>query len=155
LIAREGNRVMGAIFPTGLMWNPWSSRWPCRSVYRRPDGPCLSIAECYFIGRLEEGRRAARTSHALPRGSRSRPRPSLWVSVPSAADAGDWVRNLPALPQSPGMTMPWEVELSASAEIPAEPSFRWEAKRMLLVCPWTCGRSGPLHALSLFCETEG
>lgn len=82
LIAREGNGVMGAIFPTGPKCRLWSSRRACRSVCRRPDGPCLAIAECYFTGREDEGRsRAARGAHALPGGSRSRLRPSLWGSV--------------------------------------------------------------------------
>lgn len=83
MIAREGNRVMGAIFPTGrCVGRPWRSGRASQSVCRRPDGPCLAIAECYFIGREDEGRSsAARGAHALPWGSRSRLRPSHWGSV--------------------------------------------------------------------------
>lgn len=82
LIAREGNGVMGAIFPTGPMCRLWSSRRACRSECRRPDGPCFAIAECCFTGMEDEGRsRAAQGAHALPGGSRSRLRPSLWGSV--------------------------------------------------------------------------
>lgn len=78
----------------------------------------------------------------------------MGLCVPNAADAGDSVRNLPALPQSPGIAMPWEVELSAPAKIP-EPSFRWEAKRMLYRVRGFVGRPVLLPVLSLLCGTGG
>lgn len=53
---REGERVTGAIFPTGARRCPWFSRWAYWSGFWRPVVLCLVIAECRHIGRGMVGR---------------------------------------------------------------------------------------------------
>ncbi|MEJ1273985.1 hypothetical protein NN561_004860 [Cricetulus griseus] len=87
LIAREGNGVMGAIFPTGPRRRVWRVRWACRSASRRPDGPRLATDECYSTGGKDKGSSSAARGPRAPLGlSEPGPRPSLWGSCVPVAD---------------------------------------------------------------------
>lgn len=63
LIAREGNGVMGAIFPTGRRWRLWIP-WAYGTLAGRPDGPSRATGDCDSVGREDEGTEAARGPRA-------------------------------------------------------------------------------------------
>lgn len=105
VITWEGERVTGAIFPTGARRRRGISRWACWSEFWRPDELCLGLAECCAIMGEEEGkRRTGWETCPLPGGSLLTEALGLGqrLFTRDLMYAGDWLPGLPALLQSPG-----------------------------------------------------
>lgn len=68
LIAREGNGVMGAIFPTGRRWR-LRIPWAYGALAGRPDGPRRATGNCDSVGREDDVGRGRHGAHGLPWGS--------------------------------------------------------------------------------------
>lgn len=124
LIAREGNGVMGAIFPTGRRWRLWIP-WAFGALAGRPDGPRRAAGDCDSVGREGGG------AHASPVGSGLAEAFASGLFCPCRR----WrhrAPDLPALSPSQGAAVRGKFALSAASAIPAEPRFRWETVRELV-----------------------